>query len=98
MDLSSDKKSGILLDMLHDLMAEMKSGAGEKWKPKKAEVEEVVSKPESASEEAAGDELDNDLLTKLAADGHDRDEDKGTSMGAASRRLAKRVAASKMAC
>lgn len=95
MDLTEDKKQGVLLDLLEKLMDEMKTTAGGKLKPKEAVLE--VTEPEAVEPDGDepspdGEELsDEDIASMLSEDEPEEEAPKSL----ASMRLAKRLAASK---
>jgi hypothetical protein len=101
MELQEDRKSQIILDLLKELMSEMKGEAGKKFKPAEAEIEisaePVKEEDESPEDEAKEVEEDGDEEDYDGADLEDvldkASEDEPKS--AASLRLAKLAASNK---
>lgn len=103
MEINEDRKSQIILDLLKELMAEMKGEAGKKFKPEVAKVDIVSAEPleeeklESPEDEAKETEEDGD---EEDYDGADLEDvlDKASEeepKSAASLRLAKLAAINK---
>jgi hypothetical protein len=87
MEITSDKKSQILLDLLQDLMGEMKSGAGNKLKPKMPEVKGPQTEVDEASHEPGEDEEAEEAVLPGGKD----EDDAPRALTGASARLAKRL-------
>ena len=96
MDLSADKKSTIMLDLLHELLGEMKMGAGSKLKPKEEVVVEAEPemKPEGSLEEhldkVSEEGPDEEDLAGLMDDEEDEDCEPKTAAGSRLDRLLKK--------
>ena len=105
MELSYEKKKGVKLDLIRQLMDTMKGNAGEKLKPKAAEVEiEVDKEPAAAMDDPTGHDGLADHLANLSTgdsedasgDDHELDihpeEEEEEEISPARRRLNKMMA------
>lgn len=101
MDITQDRKSEIVLDLLKELMSEMKGSAGSKFKPKEEEKAEEEEVPAAVVEIEVGPDEDDEEDTDIEEyDGADLEDvlDKASEeepKSAASRRLSKLAASNK---
>lgn len=97
MDLDQDKKTQITMDLLHELLSEMKMGAGSKLKPKEVVIEKTEISPDESEDKdglqehldkVSEEEIPEELLEGLT---DEEDEPEEEDISPASSRLNKRM-------